>query len=303
MTTGLYKKGLVLVIICLFIGASVVPTISGNIVIKKDTDNIDYMDVLSSLPDDELDQYQDISDGSFATLSEHPNWAQSFKPSLNVLTRVELWCSGTVGVTGNFVVSIRDDLYGEDLRMTSKHFEGGWSWREFDFQDLQVVPGKDYFIVIGCDKYESFVYAIKAHGTEDLYLPGKPYRKAGDEWVLYDPPCKDFCFKTYGPGSDEPEIEITGIYGGFRVSADIINNGTATAYNVNWSIDLDGGLIFAGEHTEGVIPELAPGATVTIRQTTLYGIGNTVITVTAGDATKQATGFILGPLVLNVQEI
>jgi hypothetical protein len=72
---------------------------------------------------------------------------------------------------------------------------------------------------------------------------------------------------------------------------------------LNWSIDLDGGLIFAGEHTEGVIPELAPGATVTIRQTTLYGIGNTVITVTAGDATKQATGFILGPLVLNVQEI
>jgi len=35
----------------------------------------------------------------------------------------------------------------------------------------------------------------------------------------------------------------------------------------------------------------------------LYGIGRTTITVTAGDATKQATGFILGPLVLNVQEI
>ncbi len=93
------------------------------------------------------------------------------------------------------------------------------------------------------------------------------------------------------------------IKGGFRISAVIKNDGTATVTDVEWSIDLDGGLIFAGEHTEGVISELAPGATETIRQTILYGIGRTTITVTAGDAEKQATGFILGPLVLNVQEI
>jgi len=72
---------------------------------------------------------------------------------------------------------------------------------------------------------------------------------------------------------------------------------------VNWSIELEGGFILIGGSSEGVISELAPGATETIRQTTLYGIGRTTITVTAGDAEKQATGFILGPLVLNVQEI
>ena len=102
--------------------------------------------------------------------------------------------------------------------------------------------------------------------------------------------------------SDDSEIVVV-IQGGFRVSAVIKNNGTATAYDVPWSIDLAGGLILAGSHTEGVIDELAPGATETIRQSTLYGIGRTTITVTAGDTTKQATGFILGPLVLNVQEI
>jgi len=98
-------------------------------------------------------------------------------------------------------------------------------------------------------------------------------------------------------------VEIEKIKGGFRVSADITNNGTAIATDIDWSIDLEGGLILAGEHSEGVIDELAPGGTKTIRQTTLYGIGMTTITVIVGDATKQATGFILGPLVLGVEEI
>ena len=98
----------------------------------------------------------------------------------------------------------------------------------------------------------------------------------------------------------ENPIEIRG---GFRVSVVITNTGSETLTDVNWSIDLEGGLILAGEHTDGVISELAPGATKTIRQSTLYGIGRTTITVTAGDATKQATGFILGPLVLGVKEI
>jgi len=93
------------------------------------------------------------------------------------------------------------------------------------------------------------------------------------------------------------------IHGGFRVRAVITNTGSETLTDVPWSIDLDGGLILAGEHTEGVIDELAPGATKTIRQTILYGIGMTTITVTAGDVSKQATGFVLGPLVLGVEEI
>ena len=98
-------------------------------------------------------------------------------------------------------------------------------------------------------------------------------------------------------------IIINSINGGFRVSADIQNIGTAIANNVNWSIDLDGGLILSGSHSEGVIDELGVGETKTIRQDILYGIGRTTITVTAGDATKQATAFILGPLVLGINYI
>ena len=83
-----------------------------------------------------------------------------------------------------------------------------------------------------------------------------------------------------------------------------VHNDVPTTFTTTFTtVNLDGGLILAGEHAEGVISELAPGATKTIRQSTLFGIGNTVITVTAGDATKTATGFVLGPLVLGVEEI
>ncbi|ENO12220.1 parallel beta-helix repeat (two copies) [Thermoplasmatales archaeon SCGC AB-539-C06] len=99
------------------------------------------------------------------------------------------------------------------------------------------------------------------------------------------------------------DVIVDEILGGFRVSARIKNNGTSSAYDVNWSIELEGGFILIGRSSEGVISELVPGASKTIRPTILYGIGRTTITVTAGDATKQATGFILGPLVLGVEEI
>ena len=93
------------------------------------------------------------------------------------------------------------------------------------------------------------------------------------------------------------------IHGGFRVSAVVTNTGGDTLTDLDWAIGFDGGLILAGEHSEGLIDELGPGASKTIRQSTLYGIGRTTITVIVGGASEQATGFILGPLVLGVEEI
>ena len=93
------------------------------------------------------------------------------------------------------------------------------------------------------------------------------------------------------------------INGGFRLSAIITNTGSETLTNVEWSINLDGGLILMGGSSNGIITILKVGESETIRLDSLFGIGTTTITVRAGNASKQATGFILGPLVLNVQEI
>jgi hypothetical protein len=102
--------------------------------------------------------------------------------------------------------------------------------------------------------------------------------------------------------SGNPIVVVDIINGGFRVSADIKNIGNASAFDVEWSIVLEGGLVFLGSHSEGVIPLLALDETKRVRQPVLFCIGKDVlITVTAGSDVKQATAsWILGPLVLGV---
>jgi hypothetical protein len=228
--------------------------------------------------------------------------AQSFKPNLSTLTRIKLFLGQTSEAICDLIISIREDINGTDIVSVSISPEEiplypDHDWIEFDLPDISVNVGETYYIVARCDcNYFNFTYYWLSN-VDDTY-------PNGEHWVnnspdLWRPSIGDSCFETYGFGNNL-EVEING---GFRVSADITNKGTAAAYDVNWSIDLDGGLILAGGHTEDVINELAPGDSKTIRQTVLYGIGRTTITVTAGDAIKRATGFILGPLLLGVEGI
>jgi DNA-binding beta-propeller fold protein YncE len=104
---------------------------------------------------------------------------------------------------------------------------------------------------------------------------------------------------------EESDIIIEEIRGGFGLSVTIINNDTASAYNVSWSIDIEEDicLILSGSHTEEVIDKIDVNETVKIQSNNLRGIGLITITVQVADANKQATGFLLGPLVLRIAEI
>ena len=96
---------------------------------------------------------------------------------------------------------------------------------------------------------------------------------------------------------------IKQIKGGFGVNVNIINNGTAPVSMVNWSIDVEPsfGLILSGSHTEDMIDEISVNGTETIQSSGLRGIGLITITVQVADAVKQATAFLLGPLVLRLR--
>jgi hypothetical protein len=103
---------------------------------------------------------------------------------------------------------------------------------------------------------------------------------------------------------DLPEI-IINVKGGFGLSATIVNNGTAPANNLSWSIDIEPsiGLVLSGSYNSDVIDILDVNETETIQASNLRGIGLITINVQAADASKQATAFLLGPLVLRVNEI
>jgi hypothetical protein len=87
-----------------------------------------------------------------------------------------------------------------------------------------------------------------------------------------------------------PPITIT-IKGGLGVSATIKNTGTTNLTDIDWTIALDGKLIFFGKSKTGTV-DIAAGESVTVKSFVL-GFGATNIDVTADTATKNATGKVL----------
>ena len=102
---------------------------------------------------------------------------------------------------------------------------------------------------------------------------------------------------------EEDEISNISTNGSFRVSAVYTNTGYETFIDVNWYIILEGDLILVSGHSEDCYIRITSRTVKTIRQTTLYGIRRTTMTITAGDATIQATCFFLGQIVLGLSWI
>jgi hypothetical protein len=94
-------------------------------------------------------------------------------------------------------------------------------------------------------------------------------------------------------------ITIT-IKGGLGVSAAIKNTGTTDLTNISWNITLDGTLIFFGKTKTDIIPTIAAGESVTVRDFVI-GFGKTGITAEAGTATANAAGTIILFFVIGVK--
>jgi hypothetical protein len=94
-------------------------------------------------------------------------------------------------------------------------------------------------------------------------------------------------------------IEIT-ITGGLGISVTIKNVGTAALSNISWSITLDGKLIFVGKTKSDVIPTLASGDEVTVKDFVI-GFGKTGIAITVGSMEGSASGTVILFFVIGVK--
>jgi hypothetical protein len=93
-------------------------------------------------------------------------------------------------------------------------------------------------------------------------------------------------------------VEIT-IAGGFGVSVTIKNIGTEDLTNVDWTLTLDGSLIFVGKTKSGTIPLIAAGESVTVKDIVI-GFGKTGITAAVGVTEQTASGTVLLVFVIGV---
>ncbi len=96
-----------------------------------------------------------------------------------------------------------------------------------------------------------------------------------------------------------PTVTIA-IKGGFGISATITNTGTTNLTDLDWTMNLDGKLIFVGKTKSGTIDTLVVGETVTINDFIL-GFGKTGIAMQVEAAEATATGTVILFFVVGVQ--
>jgi len=134
----------------------------------------------------------------------HGLWgAQSFKPSLETLTKVELLVGKGGFPPNDLVVSIRDSPTGSDLTsvfMSADELQFGVHWIEFDFPDISVNIENSYYIVVhtfGGSVCHCYLWGF---GCNTSYEDGSLFYSgnSGYSWNNFE--MYDFCFITYGIG-------------------------------------------------------------------------------------------------------
>jgi hypothetical protein len=147
-----------------------------------------------------LDQSQTTYNHNYAFYSTR--WCgQSFKPTTDSLTRVELFIRKAGVPSSDVVLSVRSSLTGVDLVSLSKpasQIPTNNGWVEFNFSDLSVTPGNTYYLVLRTISGTSTNCYYWSYGTGTSYTNGVLCYSptGGSSWTQYSQ--YDFCFKVYG---------------------------------------------------------------------------------------------------------
>ncbi len=285
------------IIVVLVLGGFGAVATTGNMTRQSYYSVEDEIDISSF--DDELDQYQTIRDTHIELgYVEGSNciFAQSFTPTKDILTRVQLFLI-KAGSPQPCVVSIRKELDSENLTQAivsaSEIPYDDPEWIEFDFDDIDISVGETYYMVASTS---GGIYGLSI-GENNPYSNGSFYYCVNwGEWGNVDD--LDFCFKTYGRNTPLRITEITGGFG--KICVEINNNHDSAIEDITWSITVQGGILNRiNVVTEGTIDVLDEGASeIVCTDRFIFGLGPIEITATAesntaGISTRTSGGTVL----------
>jgi hypothetical protein len=239
---------------------------------------------------------------------------------------VELWDASAQPAGDNYYttpVEIDLSVYdGQTIRIAWEFVDGDGAglWYATVIDDVLVTSGggDNTPPITICDITGTNPVTVNITATDDDSGVNHTYYKLdATAWTEYTAPFQVsepgdhtlMCYSVDKAGNEEvhhycnftveaPAITIT-IKGGFGVSATIKNTGTTDLTDIDWTIALDGKLIFVGKAKSETIAALAPGASVTVKDFVI-GFGKTGIAVTAGAESASASGTALLFFVIGV---
>jgi hypothetical protein len=131
--------------------------------------------------------------------------AQDFVPSVGVLSHVELLMKTLGTPSFDLTVELRensiDGILIDTIVLNPGDFSSDWEWVEFDFVDVPVVDGTEYFVVLNpppSGVTNTFGYGW-GYALDDVYDDGSLWftRTSGSFWLDL-PDLYDYTFKIYG---------------------------------------------------------------------------------------------------------
>ena len=241
MKNNLLRKSLVIGVVICFIGAGFLINVSGknNLMETKKDERI--------ISNDQIDQQQTLWDGAGIGVQNPDLAAQSFKPSLNTITRIQLIACRDGNPSGIITLSIRSSLDGEDIVSASINAEDLEpdsfpikTWVEFDFGEMPVTPEETYYFVWNNQASEKDDHAVLAFYGNDVYTRGCSwlYVSEYDIWYseLYD--IMDFCFITYGFNEERADLNCEGSLSWNEVACGSTIEGSFTVENIGDPVTL-----------------------------------------------------------------
>jgi hypothetical protein len=179
-----------------------------------------------------------------------------------------------------------------------------------DYIDIQLIPQGETW---GSDHYYFWEYGYDAVFYHEFHF-NDYYHSANDTIVhmnlTYSARFSRLILATLATMAQQPRpvLQIKNITGGLGAGCQIINLGDADAFNLNATIQINGGFlkrinVVMTDYTSTLEP-----LQVFLLHTKLFGIGRITIVITAvasnaDQVSKQASAFAVGPLVLKMTRI